>query len=105
MKEQGISDYRFSIVPVANFRKNNGDFDSEKQLKKIDEEYMELQKAYSYFVKYPSGKSRAHLAEEIGDLMTACATFYTGFLTPNEVRDVFQLIFYKNKIRGYYEDN
>ena len=95
--------YVFPICPVVPFCTENGEFDSEKQLAKIDEEYNEVQRAFSHYQNHPDGKNRAHLAEELADLMTSCATFLTGLDSSDDVEDIFRMVYLKNKTRGYFK--
>ncbi|MFA6105954.1 MAG: MazG nucleotide pyrophosphohydrolase domain-containing protein [Patescibacteria group bacterium] len=71
------------------------------QLQKIHEEHQEFTKALREYIRF--GKPIMKAAEELADLMIACATMAELMRIPFE--QVMRQVETKNETRGYYDNN
>jgi NTP pyrophosphatase (non-canonical NTP hydrolase) len=75
----------------------------------IGGEYAEVAEAWNELTTdIDDGKKRQHLAEEVVDLMTVCATFLKAMegldgVPQNFVDTVFKMVYCKNAARGYFD--
>ena len=97
-----MSKVTVSIKPVMPCMDDNGNIDLAAQAEHVASEHEEFQNAFCLYQTMPTGKHRAHLAEEAVDLMTCVSTFLVA-ACPDLIADAVQIVNCKNKMRRYYD--